>query len=90
MNSVEYRRLTAAFNAMAEQSSHPDIRTRWRRLAQACQSFGKNPQSDLSEAEKVRSHKRSIGTRITSRLAVAWAAVHSSFELLVEPLATLL
>jgi hypothetical protein len=90
MDSKQYGRLNAAFLAMAEQSSHPDIRTRWRRLAQACQNFAKNPQSDLNKAERERPHKRSIATRITSRLAVAWAAVHSSFELLVEPLATLL
>jgi hypothetical protein len=90
MDSKQYGRLNAAFLAMAEQSSHPDIRTRWRRLAQACQNFAKNPQSDLNKAERERPHKRSIATRITSRLAVAWAAVHSSFELLVEPLAILL
>jgi hypothetical protein len=90
MDSKQYGRLNAAFLAMAEQSSHPDIRTRWRRLAQVCQDFAKNPQSDLNKAERERPHKRSIATRITSGLAVASAAVHSSFELLVEPLATLL
>jgi hypothetical protein len=90
MDSRKYVRLNAAFLAMAEQSSHPDIQTRWRRLAQACQNFAKNAQLDLNKTERVRSHKRTIGTRITSRLAVACAAVHSSFELLVEPLATLL
>jgi hypothetical protein len=71
MDAKRYGRLNAAFLAMAEQSSHPDVRTRWRRLAQACQSFGKNPQSDLDEAERKNPHKRSIATRITSRLAIA-------------------
>jgi hypothetical protein len=75
---------------MAEQSNLPDVWTRWRRLAHACQSLGKNLQSDLNTGQKERSGKRSIAKRVTSRLAIAWAAVHRSFEILVEPLATFL
>jgi hypothetical protein len=86
MDSKQYQRLTAAFVTMAEQSNLPDLRTRWRRLAHACESIGKNLQS----AEKRRRDKPSIVKRVTSRLAIAWATVHSSFEFLLEPVADFL
>ena len=81
MDSRKYVRLNAAFLAMAEQSSHPDIQTRWRRLAQACQNFAKNAQLDLNKTERVRSHKRTIGTRITSPLRALQFTAASSFWL---------
>jgi hypothetical protein len=86
MDAKQYGRLNTAFLVMAEQANVPDVRGRWRALAHACQSLGKEP--DLNKGK--RSDKRLITKRITSRLAIAWAAIHSSVEFLVEPLATLL
>jgi hypothetical protein len=42
MHSDEYRRLHAAFLAMAEQSDLPDVQTRWLTLAQACFGLAKD------------------------------------------------
>jgi hypothetical protein len=43
MDSQEYRRLHAAFTALAEQSSTPDERVRWIALAQASSSLAEDP-----------------------------------------------
>jgi hypothetical protein len=43
MDSEEYRRLHAAFAALAEQSNVPDVRARWVALARASSDLAKDP-----------------------------------------------
>ena len=43
MDSDEYRRLHAAFAALAEQSNIPDVRARWIALARASSDLAKDP-----------------------------------------------
>jgi rubrerythrin len=43
MDSEEYRRLYAAFAALAQQSNVPDVRARWIALARASSDLAKDP-----------------------------------------------
>ena len=43
MDSDEFRRLHAAFAALAEQSNIPDVRARWIALARASSDLAKDP-----------------------------------------------
>jgi hypothetical protein len=88
MDSNQYHRLSAAFLAMADQSNLPDVRDRWRTLAQSCFSLAK--ERPTKKCIEDRSSKKSMATRIGSRLAIAWCTAQTSAELLVEPLSALL
>jgi hypothetical protein len=43
MNSEGYRRLNAAFSALAEQSNDRDVQLRWAALAQQSSSLAMDP-----------------------------------------------
>jgi hypothetical protein len=43
MDSQGYRRLHAAFTALAEQSNTPNMQLRWMALAQASSSLAEDP-----------------------------------------------
>jgi hypothetical protein len=47
MDSQGYRRLHAAFTALAEQSNAPDMQLRWMALAQASSSLAEDPPVEL-------------------------------------------
>jgi hypothetical protein len=70
MDSQGYRRLHAAFTALAEQSKAPDMQLRWMALAQASSSLAEDPPLNLRACtEKTESARTAL---LLGPLANAW------------------